>query len=256
MHTLLQDLRYGIRMLAKSPGFTAVAVLTLALGIGANTAIFSVVNSVLLRPLPFKNPERLVWAWGKFNLGSHAAVSPPDFLDYRKLNTSFSHFGAYFVLDSSPSNLTTGERTEQVRSTMITADFFETLGVEPALGRTLQEADEQATDPQVIVLSYGLWQGRFGGDPGVVGRIFQLGGSSVKVAGVMPAGFAYPPHAELWDPAPFLNTGMHVRQSHFLRPLGLLKPSVTRAQAQSELDAIAGRLAQQFPDTNKGWSVS
>jgi putative ABC transport system permease protein len=256
MHTLLQDLRYGIRMLAKSPGFTVVAVLTLALGIGANTAIFSVVNSVLLRPLPFKNSERLVWAWGKFNLSGQAAVSPPDFLEYRKQSRSFSHFGAYFVLDTSPSNLTTGEGTEQVRSTMVTADFLETLGVEPMLGRTIQEADEQATDPQVIVLSYGLWQGRFGGDPGVVGRTFQLGGSSVKVIGVMPAGFAYPPHAELWFPAPLLNTGMQVRQAHFLRPLGLLKPGVALAQAQSELDAIAGRLAQQFPDTNKRWSLS
>jgi predicted permease len=254
MSTLFQDIRYAIRMLVKNPGFTLIALLTLALGIGANTAIFSVVNAVLLRPLPFENPSRLVWAWGKFPLYDRAAVCPPDFLDYRAQNDVFEHWGAVGY-GSLLFNLAGGGKPEQVKGEMVTAGFFETLGVKPLLGRLILTADEQETDPRVAVLSHHLWQQRFGSDPAVVGRTLQLDGASRRVVGVLPTDLPLFSDADLWIPAPFLNKGMMSRRSHFLRPIGLLKSGVSLQQAQADLDTIAARLAQDHPDTNQGWSL-
>jgi putative ABC transport system permease protein len=254
MNSILHDLKYSIRTLAKSPGFTLVAILTLALGIGANTAIFSVVNAVLLRPLPFQNPARLVWSWGNCPLCDRGAVSPADLLVYRAENHSFAHYGAMAVGDSL-FNLTGGDKPIQIKGSMVTAGFFDALGIQPRYGRVFNESDEETTDPDVAILSHHLWQDRFGGDPNVIGKSISLDGKSRTVIGVLSADIPVLTEADLWFPAPYLNQGMQTHRSHFLRPIGLLKPGVTISQAQSELDAIAARLATQFPVTNKGWSV-
>jgi len=254
MNSILQDLKYSIRTLGKSPGFTLVAILTLALGIGANTAIFSVVNAVLLRPLPFQNPARLVWSWGNCPLCDRGAVSPADLLVYRAENHSFAHYGAMAVGDSL-FNLTGGDKPIQIKGSMVTAGFFDALGIQPRYGRVFNESDEETTDPDVVILSHHLWQDRFGGDPNVIGKSISLDGKSRTVIGVLSADIPVLTEADLWFPAPYLNQGMQTHRSHFLRPIGLLKPGVTISQAQSELDAIAARLATQFPVTNKGWSV-
>jgi putative ABC transport system permease protein len=254
MNSILQDLKYSIRTLAKSPGFTAVAILTLALGIGANTAIFGVVNAVLLRPLLFQNPSRLVWSWGNCPLCDHGAVSPADFLDYRAQNRSFESYGAMAVGDAL-FNLTGNDKPIQIKGSMITAGFFDALGIHPRYGRVFKESDEKTTDPEAVILSHHLWQDRFGGDPSAIGKSVTLDGKSRTVVGVLARDIPLLSEADLWFPAPFLNQGMQSRRSHFLRPIGLLKPGVTIFQAQSELDAIAASLAAQFPVTNTGWSV-
>ena len=254
MNSTLQDLKYSIRTLAKSPGFTLVAILTLALGIGANTAIFSVVNAVLLRPLPFQNPARLVWSWGNCPLCDRGAVSPADLLVYRAENHSFAHYGAMAVGDSL-FNLTGSDKPIQIKGSMVTAGFFDALGIQPRYGRVFNESDEETTDPDVVILSHHLWQDRFGGDPNVIGKSISLDGKSRTVIGVLSTDIPVLTEADLWFPAPYLNQGMQTHRSHFLRPIGLLRPGVTISQAQPELDAIAARLATQFPVTNKGWSV-
>src|SRR6202050_1403290 len=254
MNSILQDMKYSVRALAKSPAFTVVAILTLALGIGANTAIFGVVNAVLLRPLPFQNPSRLVWSWGNCPLCDHGAVSPADFLDYRAQNRSFQSYGARAVGDSL-FNLTGNDKPIQIKGSMVTAGFFDALGIEPRYGRVFKESDEKTTDPDSVILSHHLWQDRFGGNPSVIGKSGSLDGKSRTVVGVLATDIPLLSEADLWFPAPFLNQGMQSRHSHFLRPIGLLKPGVSIAQAQSELDSIAASLAAQFPVTNTGWSV-
>jgi putative ABC transport system permease protein len=252
MGTLLQDVYYAFRTLKKSPGFTAIAVLTLALGIGANTALFSVVDAVLLRPLQFKNPSRLVWGWGKCPLCEHGAISPSDFVDYRAQNRSFEHYGARAVGDSL-FNLTGTDKPIQITGSMITAGFFDALGVQPRFGRGFTLSDEKTTDPDVVILSHHLWQERFGGDPNVIGKSIALDGKTRTVVGVLANDMPVLTQADLWFPAPFENPGMQSRRSHFLRPIGLLKPGVTISQAQAELDTIASRLATQYSETDRGW---
>ena len=252
MGTLLQDVRYSIRTLAKSPGFTAIAILTLALGIGANTALFSVVDAVLLRPLPFKNPSRLVWTWGNCSLCDQAAVSPADFLDYRAQSHSFEYYGAMAGGDSL-FNLTGNEKPIQIKGSMITAGFFDALGIQPRYGRVFGPSDEKTADPEVVILSRHLWRENFGSDPNVIGKSISLDGKTRTIVGVLANDIPLLTKADLWYPAPFQNQGMQTRRSHFLRPIGLLKPGVTIFQAQSELDAIAGGLASQYPVTNAGF---
>jgi putative ABC transport system permease protein len=254
MNSILQDLKYSLRTLAKSPVFTLVAILTLALGIGANTAIFSVVNAVLLRPLPFKNPSRLVWSWGNCPLCDHGAVSPADFLDYRAQNHSFASYGAKAVGDSL-FNLNGNDKPIQIKGSMVTAGFFDALGIQPRYGRVFNQSDEKTADPESVILSHHLWQDRFGGDPQVIGTSISLDGKSRTVVGVLACDIPVLTEADLWFPAPFENKGMQTRREHFLRPVGLLEPGVTISQAQSELDAIAARLTTKYPVTNAGWSV-
>jgi putative ABC transport system permease protein len=254
IESLRQDLRYGARMLLKKPGFAFIVVATLALGIGANTAIFSVVNAVLLRPLPYGEPDRLVWMWGNFPLGNRAAVSPLDFLDYREQNHVCSQLAAFIAGDGA-INLTGDGEPERIPNTLVTANFFQALGVNPLLGRAfLPEEDQQGRD-HVVVLSYGLWQRRFGGDRSIIGKELILDGENYLVAGVMPASFRFPGRAEIWRPLGFYHPEMKVRGAHFLRPIALLKPGMTIAQAQTDFDTIAGRLEQQYPDSNKGWKL-
>jgi putative ABC transport system permease protein len=253
---MFQDLRYGVRMLVKNPGFTFVAVLTLALGIGANTAIFSIVNAVLLQPLPFSEPDRLVWTWGNIrNGGNRASVSPLDYLDYRAQNTTFEHFAATFSFPAS-FNLTGSGDPERLQGQAATGDFFQALGVNAATGHTFLLENEEPGRDQVVVLSYKLWQRRFGGDPSLIGKTIALDGKSFEVIGVMPASFNFPRDAELWTPMNFqIAPGMKQRKAHFLRPVGRLKDGVTLAQAQADMDAVASRLEAQYPESDTGWNL-
>jgi putative ABC transport system permease protein len=256
METLLRDIRYGIRSLLKRPGFTAIALIALALGIGANTAIFSLVNAVLLQPLPFAEPDRLVWMWGNVRNGTNrASVSPLDFLDYRQQNTTFEQFAA---MTSFPVaiNLTGNGDPERLSAAAVTGNYFQALGVKPAMGSTFQPENEKTGSDQVAVLGYSLWQKRFGGDPAILNKTITLDGKSVQVIGVMPREFSFPRSAELWVPLNFdASPGMKQRKAHFLRAVGKLKPGVTLAQAQADTDTVARRLEAQYPETDTAWNL-
>jgi putative ABC transport system permease protein len=256
MDSLIKDIRYGIRSLLKRPGFTAIALIALALGIGANTAIFSLVNAVVLQPLPYKDPDQLVWAWGNVRNGpGSASVSPPDYLDFRSQNKTFEHFAASFTLPLS-ANLTGSGDPERLEASGVTGNYFEAFGVAPALGRGFSLNNEKTGENQVALLSYGLWQRRFGGDPQIVNKTIILNTKPYQVIGVMPAELKLPQPGELWVPMNFdSDEEMKMRQAHFIRPVGKLKPGVSLAQAQADIDLIAAQLEQQYPDTNTGWSL-
>ena len=236
-----QDLRYGRRLLLKNPGVTLIAILTLALGIGANTAIFSVVNAFILRPLPYGDPERLVMVDSQ-QRGQSIGVSFPDFEDWRRQNNVFEDF-AFFNLRWN-ANLEFGSETETLGLTFGTANLFSTLQVAPLLGHGPTQGDSDT-----ILLSHGLWQRRFAGDPAIIGRQLRIDGRSLTVTGVMPPDFRFPFQSDLW----WLNDRYFDRHSRSMRidqTIGRLKPGVTPEQAQAEMQAIAARLAQNYPDTN------
>src|SRR5215471_12658239 len=240
METIFKDIRYGIRSLLKRPAFTAIALITLALGIGANTAIFSLVNAVLIRPLPFAEPDRLVWVWGNIrNGGNRASVSPLDFLDYRNQNQTFEQLAAVISVPIS-ANLTGSGDPDRLTAAAVTGNYFQVFGVQPELGRTFTLANEQSGNDQVVVLSHKLWQRRFGGDPAIVNRKITLDAKQYEVIGVMPQTYEFPRNTELWAPLNFdTQPGMKQRKAHFLRPIGKLKAGVTIVQAQADTDAIA-----------------
>ncbi len=262
MGTLWQDLRYGARMLLKKPGFTLVAVLTLALGVGANTAIFTVVNAVLLRSLPFEHAEQLVRIGGANQQRNKrlGTLSPHDFYDIRDRNTVFESIAAYDGW--SPSLTGTGE-PERLAGGRVTTSFFNVLKVEPALGRAFLPQEEQRGNHLVVILSYGLWQRRFGANPSIVGQSITLGGLSYNVIGVLPQGFDPPQFSnvgfekpELWAPfAPDLSQWTRSGRS-LDTAIARLKPGVSSEQAQAELMVIAQQLEQQYPDTNAGESLN
>jgi putative ABC transport system permease protein len=253
MRTFLNDVRYGLRMLSKSPGFTLIAVFALALGIGANSAIFSVVNAMLLRPLPFPEPDRLVVIWETNpNLGANLRLrneaSPANFKDWTTQSTSFENIAAFRWDDY---NLTGDDNPEQLIGHPVTVNMFDTLKTRPLIGRTFLPDEGSAGASRVVVLSYKLWQRRFGAEPGIVNQNIMLNGESYTVVGVMPPDFAFPVAAsELWVPLSFEGERMQSRQAHFLYTRARLKPGVTLAQAQTELDTIAARLRQQYPESN------
>ncbi len=252
MNTLLQDLKYGLRTLIKNPGFTVVAVLTLALGIGANTAIFSVVNTVLLKPTPYKDAGRLVTVWGQ-NLAKGVTtdlVSAPDFADWRAQNHVFEQMAA--STDAAYTLTGLGEPLA-VTAYQFSPDFFHVLGVKPLMGRTFLPDEDQPGKNYVAVLSYRFWQSRFGRDPNIVGRAVTLDGQSYSVVAVMPEGFTYPGSAtELWTPLTISADLAASRELRYLRVLGRLRRGVTMEQAQHEMTTIAGQLAKQHPKTNTG----
>jgi predicted permease len=243
-----QDLRYGARMLRTNPGFTSIAVITLALGIGANTAIFSVVNAVLLRPLQYSDPDRLVQVWQNFpQLGANqVTVSAPEFLDYKGQNRVFERMAAF-----RPQGyiLTGGSEPERIFGARVSADLFPLLGVAPALGRTFLHEEDQIGGPRAVILSHGLWQRRFGSDATLIGKSLTLDGESFTVVGVMPPGFQFPPQRqnELWANVPFDANDLNRRG---WRPLGViarLKSGVSADQATAELKTIAGRFPASGP---------
>ena len=254
MDSLWQDLRYGLRILVRNRSFSAVIIFTLALGIASTTAIFTVVNGVLLRSLPYDDVERLVWVWGKWPGGDQGSISAPDFEDYRARSQSFEHLAA-FVNVLIPFNLTEGDEPERIDGYYITANFFQALGAKPILGRSFNVQEEQAGHDRVAILSHGLWQRRFGSSPGVIGQNIKINGENYIVVGVMPAGVNMPKSAELWAPLPFYLPEMKLRYAHQLRPIGRVKQGVTLQQAQAELNLIAAQLEQTYPDTNSGWTT-
>jgi putative ABC transport system permease protein len=251
------DLRYAVRGLRRKPLFTAAAVLTLALGIGANSAIFTVVHAVLLRPLPYPAPDRLMMLW-TYNprQGYDKDVSAyPNFDDWRRQSRSFEGMSAYF---GATFTLTQAGDPAQIEGATVTPGFFETLGVAPALGRTFGAPEGAAGGTRVAILSHGLWQTRLGGDPAIVGRTVMLNGVPHEVLGVMPASFAHPESAVVWTPlAPSerLAPLMQSRSSYWLQVVGRLKPGIDRRAAQSELDTIASALERRYPDANPGIGV-
>jgi putative ABC transport system permease protein len=254
METLWHDLRYGLRMLIKSPGFALVAVLTLALGIGANTAIFSVVNTVLLRPLPYEDPDRLIVVREtKLPQFPEFSVSPGNFLDWQKQNTVFAQLEAF---RGQAYNLTGTGEPEQLRAARVTAGMFPMLGVKPAQGRNFLPEEDKAGSGNVVLISHGLWQRRFGSDANIIGQQLRLNDQSHTVVGIMPPDFQFPGrNLDLWAPMAFSDNDRQAHGAHYISTLGRLKPNVTIEQALAEMKTIAERLAQQYPNSNAGWSV-
>jgi putative ABC transport system permease protein len=250
---MFQDLRFGARMLFKTPVFTFVAALTLALGIGANTAIFSVVNAVLLRPLPFPEPERIVRLWESHpptNLPQFS-VAFPTFLDWRNQSQAFKQMAAY---REDGFNLQASNETMRVNGARVTVDFFSVLGVMPAAGRVFTTPEDTPGGERVAILSHSFWRQSFGGDPQLVGRQLKVDGQPYTVVGIMPPGFRFPQDdIALW--LPYALNPNSDRGTHILRVLGRLEPGATLAQARAELETIALRLEQAHPDSNKGWRV-
>ena len=256
MDSIVKDLRFAIRGLIKRPGFTAIVLMALALGIGANTAIFSLVNAVVLQPLPFPEPDRLVWMYGNIrNGGNRASVSPLDFLDYRSQNKTFEQFAASGTLPLAVTLTGSGE-PERLQASGVTGNFFQAYGVSPALGRGFTLENEKPGQNQVTVLSYALWQKRFGGDPDILSKTIVLDGKASQVIGVMGQDVAFPQAADLWVPMVFEgDPDMTQRKAHFLRPIGRLKEGVSLSQAQADTDLIAAQLEKQFPESNTGWNL-
>jgi putative ABC transport system permease protein len=251
METIFKDIRYGIRSLAKHPAFTAIALITLALGIGANTAIFSVVNAVLLRPLPFDDPERIVWIWDTAPQLPTIPTSLPDFLGWKEQNRSFERLAAF---QGGSMFVDAGDGSTDTRIGLVTPELFSVFHVSPILGRTFTNEETLPGRFRVAVLSHSMWQSRFGSDPNVSGRTLQLNGATYTIIGVMPAGFSYPNRAELWRPLPIdpakLDPG-----PHYLNVVGRLKPGITLPQAQADMSTIAARLSQQYKEKNAGHGV-
>src|SRR6185436_19186485 len=254
METLRQDLRYAIRRVLKSPGYTAVIVIALALGIGVNTAIFSVADAFLLKPVPFLDADRLVMVFEKRpNDGDDwTSVANANYFDWKSQSQSFEQLAAY---DWSDVNITGGDHPEQVQGFLVTTNFFDALSVKPAMGRTFVPEEDQRGHEQVVILSHGLWERRFGSDPDLIGQTVNLNARKCTVAGIMPKGFDFPMTAELWMPLAMDAKQRDILDSHDLEVVGRLNPGTSTSQARAEMETIAGRLEQTYPQTNKGWGV-
>lgn len=249
----MSGVRYALRSLRRSRGFTIVAVLTLGLGIGANTGMFSVVNAVLLRPLPYEEPDRLARVFS-LHQGDLWTASPPDFTDWRRDNRAFEDMAALYP---STATLSGDGPAERIPGAVVGPNLFPLLGVGPALGRGFNESDAVSGQHYVALLGHGLWQRRFGGDSSIVGRVIQLDGESYTVVGVMPAGFAYPTEAELWRPLAFTVDDLTTqRGAHYLTVTGRLRAGVRVEDAAAEMEALAARIEEEHPNTNLGWSAT
>ena len=262
MENLWQDIRYGARGLLKHPGFTVVAIITLALGIGANTAIFSVVNAVVLRPLPFAQPEKLVTLWETMPGNDRRSAAPGNFTDWRDQNRTLQDLAATYYANF---NLTSDGEPDRIDGATVTSNLMSVLGVNAQLGRTFQAEDDNHQDRAVAILSDGLWRSRYAADPNVIGRTITIDEIPHIVVGVMPKGFQYPSRSQLWVlgrnrtavPMSLLsqfpgNDWPHERDAHFIGVIGRLQPNATLSQAQSDIAGICARLEQQFPATNQG----
>lgn len=249
MGSLLRDIRLALRTFANRPGFALVIIMTLGLGIGANTAIFSMVNTVILQQLPFKDPEQLVWIWSSRTDRDKAPFSIPDFVDLKEQNKSLQPM---IALNDWSANLTNSGDPERLLGVRISADAFEMFGVNATIGRTLIPQDDSAESQRVVVLTYGLWKGRFGGDVSMIGRTITLNGDSYIVVGVLPAYFTFPgTKAELAIPLALHSDWRRTeRNRNFLKLLGRIKQGVTPQQAQADLDNICRYLRDQYPSTN------
>ena len=252
MYDILRDVRHALRGFARNPGFTALAIVTAAVGIGANAAMFSVVNGVVLRPLPYHEPHRLVYLWETWSDGGTGPLSYPNVVDWREQNRVFEHLVAY---EQTSANLQDADAPLRVRSVNAEADLFVMLGVEPLMGRTFLPGEDQPGQPAVVVLSEALWERRFGANPSLLGRTVLLNGQSHTVIGIMPADFRFPAgsaRSDLWLPLRLPPNQVHNRASHFLGVVARLAPGVDLDTAQSQMSDIAHRLAQQYPEEQGG----
>jgi putative ABC transport system permease protein len=252
METLRQDIRYAVRRLARSRGFTLLAVVTLALGIGANSAIFSVVNAVLLRPLSFPEPHRLDQVHSTRQGSGHIPVSAPDFRQMERETRAYEALAAYTL---TFPNLTREGEPVRLNGTSVSASFLSILGSRPVLGRAFREDENEPGNTRVVLLGHGLWQQRFGGDPTVLGRSIQLDGEPYEVVGVMPAGFDFPEERELWTPIAYgpIFSDDNARSGHFLSVIGRRRAGVSAEEAAADIAAIAGRIEQAFPALKTGF---
>src|SRR6185369_12441906 len=262
MSTLLADIKFGARMLWKSPVVTFVALFALTLGIGANTAIFSVVNAVLLRTFPYPEADRLALVWEKKQGGrtDQNVINLGNFSDWKEQNQVFSDMAVFF--DRS-FNLTSDGDPEEVTGQLGTTNLFSVLGTNPILGRTFVPEDGQPNQPRVVVISYGLWQRRFGGDQQIIGRQIVVNERPNTIVGVMPPNFGWhiqrntqaSKPADVWAPFQITNE-LRARRGRFASAVARLKPGVSMEQAQKEMETIGARLAQQYPEFNTNWGVN
>jgi len=256
MATFLQDIRYAFRTLGKSPGFTAIVVLTLALGIGANTAIFSVVNAVLLQQLPYQNPESLVQVWNTYlPAWPQLGLSPGDFQDWRQQSRNFSDMAAYVDL-AQGFNLTGEGDPMRVKVAFATSNLFPMLGINPLIGRAFTAEEDKPARAPVVILTHRLWQSRFGSDPAVVGRTVALDGKGYLLAGVLPPGFRLATQADLWMPVGQYQDDLTGRIHHPYTVIARLKSGATLAQSQTELAALNRQEELTYADTHRGWGIT
>jgi putative ABC transport system permease protein len=257
MLDLLSDFKHGLRVLLKNPGFTAAAIIVLALGIGANTAIFSVVNAVLLRPLPFRDPARLVQVWHvpppkSFPGMTQFAVSAANFIDWQQQNDVFDKMAIY---TGSSLNLTGREQPEALQGAAVSADFFSTLQVQPMLGRAFAHDEDQQGKNHALMLTYGLWKSHFAANPNIAGQQVNLDGQPYIVTGVMGPKFRFPGWAQYWTPMGWTDKERAVRGEHHYLVIARLKSNTLAPQAQAQMNAISARLEQQYPEDDKGWGA-
>ncbi|MGB8591017.1 MAG: ABC transporter permease [Candidatus Acidiferrales bacterium] len=248
MNTLLQDITYALRMLRKSPGFSAIAIATLALGIGANTTIFSVVHAVLLKPLPFHQPDRLVELWETEVTAGNFPLADQDFVDWRARNHTFDDMAAFTWRQLS--NVSGAGASEQIALVQTQANFFSVLGVSPQLGRTFAAGEDAKGRNHVVVLSDAFWKTHFGGRADAIDKTIELNSETYTVVGVMPAWYSVPATADVWIPIDWTPAALRGRDSHYLRALGRIKNGVTIEQARADLGALSARIAKDFPKTN------
>jgi putative ABC transport system permease protein len=251
---LADDLRFGLRTLRKNPGFAAVAVVTLALGIGANTAIFSVVENVLLRPLPYDHPESLVEIKNTYPGFQNVGISPGDFLDWRRDAKSFSSMGAYGEVSQS-FNMTGAGEPERVDTSIASSDLFSTLGIRAQVGRTFLPEEDKQGGGNVVLLSHAYWQRRFGADLAVVGREIALDGRKFRIVGVLPVAFQIFRSMELWLPLPYYGGTLDDHIHHGISPIARLRPGFTVAQAGAELELLNRQATVAYPDSHKSWGT-
>jgi putative ABC transport system permease protein len=255
MADLIKDIRYALRGLVRRPGFTAVAVITLALGIGANTAIFSVVYGVLLRPLDYPNPEQLVvLRESKPFKQWDAQIAPGNFLEWQHQNTVFSDLAAYRTVSY---NLSAGGGPERLLAGRVSANLFKLFGVQPILGREFLTDEDQPGREKVVIVGEGFWRRRFASDPNLLGKTLRLSGEDFTVVGILPGEFRLPDQKkrELWTPIAFTETERTLHHAHYFEAIARLKPNVTLDQARAEMTAIAARLAREHPTSNEGWTI-
>ncbi len=258
MRNLVADFRFGLRILLRNPGFTLAAIVVLALGIGANTAIFSIVNAVLLRPLPYQGASRIMQVWHvppakSFPGMTLFSVSPANYLDWQSQNGSFEQMAAYGF---ESFNVGGGERPEAIRGAAVAPGFFSILRVQPVLGRTFSPEEDRPGQGHVVILGHTVWRDHFAADPGILGRNVLFDGQTYTVVGVMPPKFKFPDWADLWVPLAWTNEKRAVRGNHNYMVIGRLKPEVAVQQAKADLSAISVRLEQQYPEDDKGWGAT
>jgi putative ABC transport system permease protein len=255
MDSLLRDLKFSTRSLLKRPALTIIAILTLAIGIGANSAIFSVVNALLLKPLPFPEPERIIALWDKIPSRGveRNEVTVANYLDWRAQTKSLEQLGIYSWWST---NLTGSDSPERVQGFQVTTNFLDILGVKPMLGRGFLAEEQEPGKDAVALLTYNLWQRRFGGDPNIVNKTISTNGVTRTVVGVMPPDFNYPKGAEIYSPLPFTPELMRSRGNHSYLAIGRLKPGVSLAAAQADFDTIASQLEKQYPEENTGRGIA